>query len=353
MDSEESSSDDDPISTHRRRFSGQQQQRKDEDVVKTGAITKAHAPLGKAYWANLASAHAHDMSHSGSGIGLDGDASVASVAAVDGYDDQEVMNGGLSSSGTESDNDEDEDEEESGIVSYHVGELDQVSLRQRAQRRRRRTSSQQSTTLKQAIQLQRPNSVPLSPTSISPSHSSALPEHFSAHFIFVSLVLRIWACLSICNPLMVRPLVLYPVLVMTVVWDRYVLSLISERFLRRKKKVSTMSTMGSRQHAQRRGRRVAQNGIDAEEIGLSDQNSTAIADADAAAEGRQEGSVVLKTTHGDNDNNEDADADAIDDMEHDNSIKLIWQALLSGVIVQVAWVGLIWLFSRGRVCAVL
>ncbi|KAF9151772.1 putative serine/threonine-protein kinase iks1 [Linnemannia schmuckeri] len=373
LDSEESSWDDDLVSTHRRSFSEHQQQRKDEEVGSAKAITKAHAPLGKSYWTNLASTHARDMSRSESGTGVDGDVPVASVAPVDD-DDEVLVNGGMSSSGTESDVDENEDEEEDGLV----GALEHQSLRQRRQQRRqsrRRRVSQQSITLKQAIQLQHPHSSPHSPTLVSSSSSptATLPEHFSAHFMFVSLVVRIWACLSICNPIMVRPLVLYPVLIMTVVWDRYVLSLISERFLRRKKS-SSVSTVGARQ----RRRRVGQNGVDEEDVGFMDPdrfddqqavNTDVIAgdasaaapaavavptdrDADFNAEGRQEGSVVLKTRDGNNnDDNEDADVEA--DTEDDKSITLIWQALLSGVIIQVAWVGLVWLFSRGRICAVL
>lgn len=301
------------------------------------------------------------MSRSESGTGLDGDVPMASVAPVDDVDG-ELVNGGMSRSGTESDDDENEGEEEGGIGSYRVGELDQAPLRQRRrQQRRRRRASQQSTTLKQAIQLQHPHSPPLPTTSVS-STASALPEHFSAHFMFISLVVRIWACLSICAPIMVRPLVLYPVLVMTVVWDRYLLSLISERFLHRKTSGSAVGMMaGSRQ----RRRRVGQSGMGGEDTGLLDRDgsddqqvantdvvtdaSASNAAADADVEGRQEGSVVLKTRDGDNDDNEAVE----DDTEDDKSIKLIWQALLSGVIIQVAWVGLVWLISRGRVCAVL
>ncbi|KAF9126934.1 putative serine/threonine-protein kinase iks1 [Mortierella sp. GBA39] len=362
-DSEESSSNDDLVSTRRRSLSGQQSLKKTEQegVGRAGAITKAHAPLGKAYWSNLASAHARDMSRSESGTRLDGDVLMASVAPVDEVDG-ELMSGGMSRSGTESDDDENEGEEEGGIGSYHVGELDQAPLRQRRrQKRRRRRASEQSTTLKQAIQLQHPHSPP-PPTALVSPLASALPEHFSAHFMFVSLVVRIWACLSICAPIMVRPLVLYPVLVMTVVWDRYVLSLISERFLRRKKTGSAVGMVaGSRQ----RRRRVEQSGTGDEDIGLLDRHgsedqqvantdvvtaaSASNAAADADVESREEGSVVLKTRDGDNDDNK-ADED---DTEDDKSIKLIWQALLSGVIIQVAWVGFVWLFSRGRVCAVL
>ncbi|KAH7043649.1 hypothetical protein BKA57DRAFT_112071 [Linnemannia elongata] len=302
------------------------------------------------------------MSRSESGTGLDGDVPMASVAPVDDIDG-ELVNGGMSRSGTESDDDENEGEGEAGIGPYRVGELDQAPLRQpRRQQRRRRRTSQQSTTLKQAIQLQHPHSPPPLPpiTSVS-SSASALPEHFSAHFMFISLVVRIWACLSICAPIMVRPLVLYPVLVMTVVWDRYVLSLISERFLRRKKTGSAVGMVaGARQ---RRRRSVEQSGMGDEDNALLDRHgsddqqvvntdmvtvasATSNTAVDADVEGRQEGSVVLKTRDDDNEAVED-------DTEDDKSIKLIWQALLSGVIIQVAWVGAVWLFSRGRVCAVL
>ncbi|KAG0069655.1 putative serine/threonine-protein kinase iks1 [Linnemannia elongata] len=249
----------------KRSFSGQQplQKTEYEDVGRSGAITKAHAPFGKAYWSNLASAHARDMSRSESGAGLDGDVPMASVAPVDDVDGD--------------------------------------------------------------------------------------------------LVIRIWACLSICAPIMVRPLVLYPVLVMTVVWDRYVLSLISERFLRRKKTGSAVGMVaGARQ---RRRRSVEQSGMGDEDNALLDRHSsddqqvvntdmvpvasaTSNTTVDADVEGRQEGSVVLKTRDDDNEAVED-------DTEDDKSIKLIWQALLSGVIIQVAWVGAVWLFSRGHVCAVL
>lgn len=331
-----------------------------QEVGRTGAITRAHAPLGKAYWSNLASAHARDMSRSESGAGLDGNVPVVSVAPVDDVDG-ELVNGGISRSGTESDDDENEGEEEDGIGSYRVGDLDQAPLRQRHRRQqRRRRASQQSTTMKQAIQLQHPHSPPLITTSVS-SPASALPEHFSAHFMFISLVVRIWACLSICAPIMVRPLVLYPVLVTTVVWDRYVLSLISERFQRRKTGSAVGMVTGSRQ----RRRRVGQTGMGDEDTSLLDRDgsddqqlantdvvniaSDSNAAADADVEGRQEGSVVLKTRDDDNDDNDAVE----DDREDDNSIKLIWQALLSGVIIQVAWVGLVWLFSRGHVCAVL
>ncbi|KAF9341970.1 putative serine/threonine-protein kinase iks1 [Linnemannia elongata] len=363
-DSEESSLDDDLVSTRRRSFSVQQplQKTEHEDVGRSGAITKAHAPFGKAYWSNLASAHARDMSRSESGAGLDGDVPMASVAPVDDVDG-ELVNGGMSRSGTESDDDENEGEGQAGIGPYRVGELDQAPLRQpRRQQRRRRRTSQQSTTLKQAIQLQHPHSPPpLPPITSASSSASALPEHFSAHFMFISLVVRIWACLSICAPIMVRPLVLYPVLVMTVVWDRYVLSLISERFLRRKKTGSAVGMVaGTRQ---RRRRSVEQSGMGDEDNALLDRHgsddqqvvntdmvtvasATSNTAVDADVEGRQEGSMVLKTRDDDNEAVED-------DTEDDKSIKLIWQALLSGVIIQVAWVGAVWLFSRGHVCAVL
>ncbi|KAG9062665.1 putative serine/threonine-protein kinase iks1 [Linnemannia hyalina] len=244
-DSEETSSNDDLASTHRRSLSGQQPLKKTEQegVGRTGAITKAHAPLGKAYWSNLASAHARDMSRSESGTGLDGDVLMASVAPVDGAEG-ELVDGGMSRSGTESDDDEDE----------------------------------------------------------------------------------------------------------------------NERFLRRKKTGSAVA--GSRQ----RRRRVEQSeGMGDEDIGLLDRDGSedeqvantdvvtaasasnaAAADADVGS--REEGSVVLKTRDGDNDDDNKAGED---DIEDDKSIKLIWQALLSGIIIQVAWVGFIWLFSRGRVCAVL
>ncbi|KAF8931008.1 putative serine/threonine-protein kinase iks1 [Haplosporangium gracile] len=213
-DSEESNWDDDLVSTYRRSFSKHQQQRKDEDIGRTGAITKAHAPLGKSYWANLASTHARDMSRSESGTGLDGDVPVASVAAVDD-DDEGLVNGEMGSSGTESDIDEDEGEEEGGLVAN--------------------------------------TDVVASGASVAAAAAAATPA------------------------------------------DR---------------------------------------------------------DVDFSAEGRQEGSVVLKTRD-DNNNGDNEDADVEGETEDDKSITLIWQALLSGVIIQIAWVGLVWLFSRGRICAVL
>jgi hypothetical protein len=57
--------------------------------------------------------------------------------------------------------------------------------------------------------------------------------------------------------------------------------------------------------------------------------------------------VVLQTR----DSLLDEDRDG-EEMEEDKSMELIWQALLSGVTIQVAWVCLVWLFSRGRICAV-
>jgi len=62
-------------------------------------------------------------------------------------------------------------------------------------------------------------------------------------------------------------------------------------------------------------------------------------------------SVVMKAPDSLHDHPEE-DADDEDDREDSRSIRLIWQALLSGVVLQVLWIGLVWLFSRGRVCAV-
>ncbi|KAF9909755.1 putative serine/threonine-protein kinase iks1 [Linnemannia zychae] len=370
-DSEESSRDDEPqvLATRQRRFSGQKQQKKqqreqEEVVDRSGAITRAHAPLGKAYWSNLASAHARDMSRPESGGGGvegfdgvdDGINSAAAVAAIV----EEQSKGAPSSSGSETDDDEEEeDESRGGLESYRTGEQE-LQRQQHRRRQRRRTVSQQSTTtLKQAVQLQHPKSPPLPPSVLTPSTSSGssgLPEHFSAHFMFVSLVVRIWVCLSICNPIMVRPLVLYPVLVMTVVWDRYVLSLISERFWRRKRgSVAAGELSNGRRNRRKRVEHKEGHGADIEipatdtaaAVGDNSDATAALVDGniDGDADGGQ-GSVVLKTrnlTHDDGDEEE---------AEDNKSIKLIWQALLSGVVIQVAWVCLVWLFSRGHICAV-
>ncbi|KAG0216842.1 putative serine/threonine-protein kinase iks1 [Mortierella sp. NVP41] len=338
-ESEESSSDNPLLSAHRRRLSGQQ------EGGRTGAITKAHPPLGKTYWTNLASTHAREMSRSDSG-------GIGDFAAGAGREVQ--ANLGSASSGSATDEEDDVGEE-----SDHAGTDQQPLRRGGGRRRRHRTASRQSTTLnkhdQQAVQLQHHSKPPLpTPGSLSSSSSSAgLPEHFSAHFMFVSLVVRIWACLSICNPIMVRPMVLYPVLVITVVWDRYVLSLVSEHFRK-----SASSSQQQRRRVKGGAEEIGSTDNDAANSRTTDgqgEDSLVVAPADGTVDdvdaGRQS-SVVLKARNPSHDVQDDDNGHDEVDVEDSRSMKLIWQALLSGVVLQALWICLVWLFSRGRVCVV-
>ncbi|KAG0271750.1 putative serine/threonine-protein kinase iks1 [Linnemannia exigua] len=283
-DSEESSmgDDDEPLisTTHRRELSGRKQQQ--EDVIgRTGAMTKVHMPLGKAYWSNLASAHARDVSRSESGrvgsiIDGDNDPAVADVGEL--VENQGI--GASGSSGSETDDDDDEEEEEEGGLGSYVT---------------------------------------------------------------------------------------------TVVWDRYVLSLISERFLRRKKKKggsgggSALSSRRRRRRSSNSDRRVEHKGDDDSvdhfpvDFGASGATIATTVDAatlsvhgdinaDADAD-KSQGSVVLKTRDTLQENDQEEEEENEEELNY-KSNKLIWQALLSGVVIQVVWVCLVWLFSRGRICAV-
>ncbi|KAF9933657.1 putative serine/threonine-protein kinase iks1 [Linnemannia zychae] len=336
---------------------------------KTGIVTKAHSPLGKGYWANLASTHMREMSRSDSRELRDNNINLDISAAIDDAIHQKQLNEASGSSGSEADYGGDE---ERGLTSYQTGEMDRQNLqRQRQSRRRRqRTGPQQSTSTlnKHVIQLQPSQSSHPSMHSTSLPNASSLaglPEHFSTHYMFISLIIRVWACLSICNPAMVRPLVLYPVLATTVVWDRYILSLISERlFRRRQKKRSLPASSGTRKDQITRNERKEQNGRpDTEETLLLSrdyaEDSVTISNSDAVSAlindehmsedpNSRQGSVVLKTPH----ISQVEENDLAETGEDETRFTLVWQALLSGVVVQVVWVGLVWLFSRGRVCAI-
>ena len=226
-----------------------------------------------------------------------------------------------------------------------------------------------------------------------------LPE-LSACYMFLSLVLRIWFCLSLCDPVMVRPIVLYPVLVLSVIGDRFVLHLVAEAFF----KVKTSShrnrrgSMTERQEQRQRssmdfGRRGSQShdkrsvreSMDGTALSLATTTTTttttaraipmmngqrqgpdgsgknAAGDEDGQEQGIEGGSLTgreglvgpLEHT-GQNSGGYELQIrqplDVGDDDDHYGSMGAIWWAFAGGIVLQLLWISCARLFSRGGLC---
>ncbi|KAG0265466.1 putative serine/threonine-protein kinase iks1 [Mortierella polycephala] len=193
-----------------------------------------------------------------------------------------------------------------------------------------------------------------------------LPEQVSVHFLFLSLVLRVWFCLSICNPIMIRPLVLYPVLVMTIAWDRYLLSLISDRY--RSVFIMPPRNMHRKIEGSSKDQATDENSLSGATAEMSSAvTSTATHDDNQLLRHRSaSGMVTTATDAGDaGESALDLDSDRqgqdlvtrqqlrSDDVEahvQQRDTILFWQAFILGIAIQLLWIGAVWLFSRNGVC---
>ncbi|KAK3816279.1 MAG: hypothetical protein J3Q66DRAFT_195678 [Benniella sp.] len=220
-----------------------------------------------------------------------------------------------------------------------------------------------------------------------------LPE-LSACYMFLSLVLRIWFCLSLCDPVMVRPVVLYPVLVLTVIGDRFVLYLVAEAFFKvktsshRNRRGSMTERQEQRQRSSmdfvRRGsqshdKRSVRESMDDAALSLattttittpimnrqlqrSDGSDKNVArDEDGQEQGIEGGSLTgreglvgpLEHT-GENTGGYELQIrqplDVGDDDEHFGPLGAIWWAFAGGIVLQLLWISCARLFSRGGLC---
>ncbi|KAF9412154.1 hypothetical protein BGZ94_001125 [Podila epigama] len=215
--------------------------------------------------------------------------------------------------------------------------------------------------------------------SPKPETASPLSEQFSVHFMFLSLVLRLWFCQQLCNPIMVRPFVLYPVLVLTVVWDRYFLSVLSGVLGSASSGPEEGSVRGSDHHHRtsiagqdRAGRRSSRSGLltmtgapgaDDTRSSSSECDDTRdtvrrrhIRQRDESVTRRRipdEGEARLQAEDGEYDDDDDENPRSAGGVIPTNEpFSTVWQALLSGVAVQLLWIGAVRLFSRGGLCVV-
>ncbi|KAG0045741.1 putative serine/threonine-protein kinase iks1 [Gryganskiella cystojenkinii] len=191
-------------------------------------------------------------------------------------------------------------------------------------------------------------------TSYSPTHSSSTPsavDDFSVHFMFTSLMVRIWFCLRICHPILVRPLVLYPILVLTVIWDRYLLSIWNST-----QEASSRAASSQRSQTQKR-RQILNEGektrlsMDEDDmVSRSTDQITIVGDdhmdqtrnSDPRRPGEpQERSISTRSGSGLASETQGGQG---------FSVPLIWQAGLMGVGIQLFWIGVVWLFSREGIC---
>ncbi|KAF9350987.1 putative serine/threonine-protein kinase iks1 [Mortierella sp. AD094] len=342
--------------------------------VEETTVAQSRPVLGKTYWTKLASTHAREKSNSNVTAATTTDASSGAIVANDSSEDGDYMPSGAgvgvglgrrrTQTRSRTSLDIDRPDHSQGIRS---------TTRQGSRQGSRRNSRQMSIDQKSFQQLQHHRHQ----LQEQQSHHF-LSEDFSVHFMFVSLIIRIWFCLSICNPIMVRPIVLYPVLILTAVWDRYLISLVSEKI-----KASSSMRSGSKH---RRG-----SGGIAAALGIN-EGAVAAASSSALEPTQEHGSLRKRTSrqsftkitnnhngakYGDNQDFEDTglDADAETDAhsggeggrggrggslmmekrEHDLDQHIkhsapIWQAFVIGVVLQLLWIGAIWLFSRDGLC---
>ncbi|KAF9173836.1 putative serine/threonine-protein kinase iks1 [Mortierella sp. AD011] len=328
-------------------------------------VAQSRPVLGKTYWTKLASAHA--KSNSNIATPATTDATGGAIDADESSEDDDYMPPGAgvgvglrrrhTRTRSRTSLDKDRADHSQGIRS---------TTRQSSRQSSRRNSRQMSIDQKSLQQLQ------LYRHQLQEQRSQHfLPEDFSFLFMFVSLIIRIWFCLRICNPVMVRPIVLYPVLILTAVWDRYLISLVLEKI-----KASSSMRSGAK-HQRGFGGIVGALGIN-EGVGATASLSTPEATQEHSSPRKRTFGKISSSRNGIKDaDNEDTglDADAETDVhsegggggrgrrgslmmerrEHDldQHIKRstpIWQAFVSGVLLQLLWIGAIWLFSRDGLC---
>ncbi|GJJ74192.1 hypothetical protein EMPS_06550 [Entomortierella parvispora] len=199
--------------------------------------------------------------------------------------------------------------------------------------------------------------------SSSPSTSS---DDFSFHFMFTSLLVRIWFCLRICHPIVVRPLVLYPVLVLTVVWDRYLMSLWTESSRALLSSRSTHSPPRRSTDWQTRRRILEVEEGEGKDVGEGGEGMAASPSTDQMMTDSNDGhdsrssnralrpaSVSVSGTGSEavrvvDDNSQ---ASAFGTGSWGSIVTLMWQAGLLGVAVQLLWIGVVWMLSRDGICA--
>ncbi|KAF9296318.1 putative serine/threonine-protein kinase iks1 [Mortierella antarctica] len=311
----------------------QQQQQQQQQQV----LARSHRDPAT-YWTNLAATHAEEMSRTGSAVDPQGQ--------------------------------EEHSEETTSVSSRGEGQQRgrarsnrPRSIRGNTERQRGRGSMEVDHSTLPVLRPAPPLSL-LSPSSSSrpsgSSSSSSIPEQFSVHFMFLSLVLRIWFCQRLCNPVMVRPLVLYPVLVLTVVWDRYLLSVLSEKIsagqrsgvhgqprMGRMRKIET----GQREESGPSGESTEEREKEEGGGGASSRatNETQVLrrrPRPRSQEGPGSESEEEGEKYGDDEEDKE---DEVEGYSGDYS-KADWQALLSGIVVQLVWIGAIRVFSRSGLC---
>ncbi|KAF8983182.1 putative serine/threonine-protein kinase iks1 [Entomortierella lignicola] len=330
---------------------------KGKTVAQTGPV------LGKSYWTSLASSHARDKSNSN--IATATDASSGNFIADESSEGDQFSNTMPSGVGS--------GRRRSQVRSR--ASLDKIrpdysqGIRSTASRQgSRRNSRQLSIDQKNFQQVQQHQHHHHHRHQAQEKAQHFHAEDFSILYMFVSLVIRVWFCHSICNPVMVRPIVLYPVLILTVVWDRYLISLISEKikdsFIRSGKHrrgsasktgagfggsegtgITGMSSTSTREvkheHGSLRKRSSTQSftravGKDSGGVHHHDNTGT---DADVEFDpfSGGEGSMMVEQRNHDG------------DQINRNSVP-IWQAFISGVVLQLLWIGAIWGLSRDGLC---
>lgn len=197
--------------------------------------------------------------------------------------------------------------------------------------------------------------------SLSPSPSTSVDD-FSVHFMFISLLARVWFCLRICHPVVVRPLVLYPVLVLTVVWDRYLMSLWtgSSRDLLSSWPTQSQPRRSIDRQTRRRILEVEASdegdvGEGGEGMSVSQSTDQALTDDDdhdsctcdrplrrTSGAGVGSGSVNVSENNG--------AVSSYGSGSRGSMVPFMWQAGLVGVVVQLLWIGAIWALSRDGIC---
>ncbi|KAF9434150.1 hypothetical protein BGZ76_008474 [Entomortierella beljakovae] len=317
------------------------------------ALSQSRSALGKSHWDRLASTHAREMSQSNSVIATDASGDFASESSEDS--DSLVIKGmHLGGGGTRR---RSQTKKRSSLEADRQDQTSRIRPRHgvRGHELSADYSHHQHPLQHHRRQHQHQHQQPQQPQQ--QAHMFLLQD-FSFHFMFLGLIARVWLCLSICSPLMVRPVVLYPVLLLAAVWDRYSLSLISEKiksskFIENYRRGSASNSSGLRvtdgtniagsfppspstpPEAGMRKRSSRQSFDSIKE----DSGTDADADSDPLSEGRDRSYLVAK----DRNNGHNL---------HTHNPVPIWQAFVSGILLQLLWIGFVWLFSQDGLCSI-
>ncbi|KAF9114544.1 hypothetical protein BGX27_010519 [Mortierella sp. AM989] len=160
--------------------------------------------------------------------------------------------------------------------------------------------------------------------------------------------------------------ILYPVLILTVVWDRYLISLISE-------KIKASSIRSTTKHRRGSGGTGSALGVSEGSKAIASQSSSSsVPDLEGVQDRhsqRKEANRQSFTSNYVDNTGADADIETEPysggeeggsslmierpgrdiDQQAKHSIP-IWQALVSGIILQLLWIGAIWFISRDGLC---